>query len=122
MTGFIRNLFGGNKRSNEPKQRSAYFLSEDDAKTFGDIDYMRSEKVVRRTFAKKKGQTEELESVRRISAMGRQDLDERGISTSFERKAEPAKPTFESARKFKDTKVDSDMDMFRNMAKNIKKK
>jgi hypothetical protein len=63
-----------------PKQEGgAFFLDEDDAKTFGDIDYMRSSKVVKRTFARKKGQTEELESVRQISAMDKADVREDGV-------------------------------------------
>ncbi len=130
MTGFIRGLFGGNKQPSAPKPpspRGAFFLDEDDAKTFGDINYMRSEKVVKRTFARKKGQTEEIETVRRVSAMRKQDLDERGGSNAGERAAEPSttsssEVTFESARRFSNTKVDSNMDMFRNMARDIKKR
>lgn len=130
MTGFIRGLFGGKKKPAAPKNTGAFFLSEDEAKTFGDIDYMRSNKVVKRTFARKPGQTEEIESVRSISAMQKKEVDERGIA-----QREPEKPsvTFEQARSFGETKQaepkferrqasSSDMDMFRNMAKDIKKR
>ena len=88
---------------------------------------MRSSKVVKRTFARKKGQTEELESVRQISAMGMRDLDEKGLpsqesngssSTSFE----AAKSTSSSDFQRRTAKTDTSMDMFRDMAKGIKKR
>lgn len=124
MTGFIRGLFGGKKQPRPPKQKqdgSAFFLDEDEARTFGDINYMRSSKVVKRTFARKKGQTEELESIRQISAMEKADLRENGLPTppptqsSFSTKLpEPEPPKRRSD--------DDGMDMFRNMAKDLKKR
>lgn len=131
MTGFIRGLFSRNNkqsRAAKPKQTGAFFLSEDEAKTFGDIDYMRSTKVVKRTFARKKGQTEEMESVRQISALSSQELDERGLATPKEEKKET--PSFQQTQSNQETsefqrrtaKTDTSMDMFRNMAKDIKKR
>ncbi len=138
MTGFIRGLFGGNNNPDQPKE--AFFLSEDDAKTFGDIDYMRTSKTVKRTFAKKKGQTEELESVKSISAMGAKTMKEGDLpqpkkaasaasftSTStptFSAPTQPAEtPKPASAPQPQDTTAkrtpDDSMDMFRNMARNI---
>ena len=43
MTGFIRGLFGRKNqqtRAAQPMHTGAFFLNEDDAKTFGDFDYM----------------------------------------------------------------------------------
>lgn len=143
MTGFIRGLFGqkNNQPSTpQPRQTGAYFLDEDEAKTFGDIEYMRSSKVVKRTFARKKGQTEEIESVRQISAMDMSDLDERGLPAP--KTIQPTTPTVptttaptttattstaaesSSTPQFQrpDVSTDTSMDMFRNMAKNIKKR
>ena len=128
MTGFIRGLFGRKNqqtRAAQPKQTGAFFLNEDDAKTFGDIDYMRSNKVVKRTFARKRG-AEEMESVRQISAMEMSELDEKGIvnqpkkaaPSSFQSTPQPSKS--ESPRRSANT--DTSMDMFRNMAKDIKKR
>jgi len=130
MTGFIRGLFGRkNSQSSapQPKQTGAFFLSEDDAKTFGDIDYMRSSKVVKRTFARKKGQTEELESVRQISAMGMRELDEQGLpaqssSSQSASSFDAAKSTSSSDFQRRTAKTDTSMDMFRDMAKDIKKR
>ncbi|WP_204141634.1 hypothetical protein [Halomicronema sp. CCY15110] len=130
MTGFIRGLFSrknSKPSAPQPKQTGAFFLSEDDAKTFGDIDYMRSSKVVKRTFARKKGQ-EELESVRQISAMGMRELDEQGLpaqsssSSTSASSFDAAKSTASSDFQRRTAKTDTSMDMFRDMAKDMKKR
>jgi len=132
MTGFIRGLFSRNGKKSaapQPRPTGAFFLSDDDAKTFGDIDYMRSSKVVKRTFARKKGITEELESVRQISAMDMRKLDEKGLpaqsgtqsatnSSSFQPSSQNGASDFQR----RTAKTDTSMDMFRNMAKDIKKR
>ncbi|MEO0948436.1 MAG: hypothetical protein AAFY11_09900 [Cyanobacteria bacterium J06641_5] len=46
--GILQRLFG--RDPNEKKE--AYFLEPDDAKTYGDIDYMRKPQIIKRTFAK----------------------------------------------------------------------
>ncbi|PZV09658.1 MAG: hypothetical protein DCF32_01715 [Leptolyngbya sp.] len=139
MTGFIRGLFGGKAknpgeadrpvRKQPPAQQptikqvgGAYFLSEDDAKSYGNIEYMRSSKTVRRTFAKKRGETGEKESIRQISALEAKRLQEQGLSIE---KLAPSEVTIQPAVK-KDAsaerrKVDTNLDMFRKMAKDIKK-
>ncbi len=131
MTGFIRGLFSRNNKQprapKPPKQTGAFFLSEDDAKTFGDIDYMRSSKVVKRTFARKKGQTEELESVRQISAMDKREVDERRRASQNSAAATtssftPAPKQEDSSFQRRTAKTDTSMDMFRDMAKDIKKR
>ena len=131
MTGFIRGLFSRNNNQprapKPPKPNNAFFLSEDDAKTFGDIDYMRSSKVVKRTFARKKGQTEEIESVRQISAMEKRDVNENNFASpltqaQMDTSSEAPKPTETPQFQRRSTKTDTSMDMFRNMAKDIKKR
>lgn len=162
--GLFEAIFGKGAPKDDTQPKQAYYLSDDDAKTFGNIDYMRSNKVVRRTFAKKKGQTEHMESVRQISAMKKVNLDgtpvkgqptnstpsySNGSTSSFGSSA-PASATVPSpvaasapptasvpnnAPAKKSTPVapasseptprrkpaSDDMDMFRNMAKNIRK-
>lgn len=141
MAGLF-GLFGGNKNK-APQSKEPFFLSEDDAKSFGNIDFMRKEVVVRRTFAKKKGQTEEMESVRSISSSTSKDVGESNkpatstfgsfsnpfasskpaaaatpeASKASSNADEPATP---KAPEMKRTS-DSGMDMFRNMAKNIRR-
>ncbi|TVP61717.1 MAG: hypothetical protein EA342_20185 [Leptolyngbya sp. LCM1.Bin17] len=137
MTGFIRGLFGGKAKnpgeSDRPVQPSrptierageAFYLDPDDAKSYGDIEFMRSAKTVRRTFAKKRGETEEKESVRQISSMQalRVDLQENGLTAQ---KLDNIQGSSESMVK-KDNnsdrrRTDTNLDMFRQMAKDIKK-
>ncbi|MBT9317533.1 hypothetical protein [Leptothoe spongobia] len=157
MAGLF-GLFGGNQDQG-PQSKEAFFLSEDDAKTLGDIDYMRKEVVVRRTFAKKKGQ-EELESVRSISSSNSVEVGEAAKPTTSGfgaatfaafRTPAPAAPApaapapTPAAAPVAETPVaetpvaetpaaetpaqepvvrrtpDTGMDMFRNMAKNIRR-
>ncbi|MGD1909212.1 MAG: hypothetical protein ACFB0C_24925 [Leptolyngbyaceae cyanobacterium] len=122
MAGFWSGLFG---RGNGSNSGEAFFLNEDDAKTFGNIDYMRSSKVVKRTFARKRGQTEELESVRQISAMDKRDVqEEKRVSRT--QTFTPSTPSATSSSspqpQFQTGGASSnDMDMFRNMAKKMRK-
>lgn len=144
--GILEFVFGKSAPKDDTAPKQAYYLSDDDAKTFGNIDYMRSTKVVRRTFAKQKGQTEHMESVRQISATKAQSLDG---NTGYQAPAAQPTPTFGSyaaptptpvqnsvensapvsAPKAESTPApaprrkpaSSDMDMFRNMAKDIRK-
>lgn len=123
MTGFIRGLFGGNGKQRQapaPEEKGAFYLSSDDAKSYGNIEYMRSAKTVKRTFARKKGITGELESVKQVSALGSVRLNEYGVPDS--RSAEVVtEARIESAPKVQRRQSDSSMDMFRNMAKDMKK-
>jgi len=138
MTGFIRGIFSRKKSDDstpapqKPKRESkAYFLDPDDAKTFGDIDYMRTAKTVKKTFPKGKVSGEYTKA---FSAMEAMNFDQKATpqpvkkdrpmdSTPFTPKPEP-----ESSFKFRDEAVqqrrqsDNSMDMFRNMARDIKKK
>ncbi|MFH7243239.1 MAG: hypothetical protein ACHWZW_10365 [Spirulina sp.] len=136
MTGFIRGLFGGKaknpgeadrpaKAKPQPSIESAggsYYLDPDDAKSFGNIEYMRSSKTVRRTFAKKRGETEEKESIRKVSAMEAVKLDESGLPKAKTIPTESTVPsTTPSSFTSRNLKTDTNLDMFRKMAKDIKK-
>ncbi len=69
MAGFL-GLFGGKKEDKE-----AFFLDNDESKSLGDIEYMRTPNTVRRTFAKKAGEAEHKEFIQNVTAMGR-EVDE----------------------------------------------
>lgn len=133
MTGFIKGLFRKKQQaspqdngSTSRQKPGAYYLDPDDAKTFGDIDYMRTSKTVKRTFAKGSAR------VRQVSAM--EDIDANGSaassaspsssmgSVSQPPSSQPAQstPTFSAQAQRRSS--DSNMDMFRNMAKEIRKK
>ena len=130
MVGFIKGLFGGKKsEGNEivesqkvvkPKEGNAFFLDADQAKTLGDIEYMRTAKTVKRTFPKTKGSGEEAASTRQISSMEAGAVVER-MSPVMEQsapKAEPVQPKEDASQERRRT--DTSMDMFRNMARDIK--
>ena len=151
MTGFIKGLFskknGGSApkapapkaAAPAPKSGDAFFLAPDDAKTFGNIDYMREVKTVERTFPKGKRKPQ----VRQVSANSYRNLDSQPFSSgpSFTAAPEPktsfgsAKPSFGESKPSSSYKPsfpsaptekrrpssDSSMDTFRNMAKNIRK-
>ena len=143
--GLFEAIFGKGAPKDDTAPKQAYYLNDDDAKSFGNIEYMRSNKTVRRTFAKKKGQTEHMESVRQISAMKKVNLDgspvkgqaSYGVSEtnnnapsyssaptpSFNSApAAPAKPADSTPAPTPRRKpASNDMDMFRDMAKKIKK-
>ena len=139
MTGFIRGLFGGKAQnpgeSDRPvrvkrevqkpaaKNGGAFFLDPDDAKSYGDIDYMRTVKTVRRTFAKKRGETGEKESIRQISAMDSMRMQENGMPKQQPAAAESTfQPTIKKdTASFDRRKTDTNLDMFRQMAKDMKK-
>lgn len=129
--GLFEAIFGKGAPKDDTAPKEAYYLSDDDAKTFGNIDYMRSSKTVRRTFAKKKGQTEHMESVRQISATKSTNVDgtsssasnrgqaEYGVSQSSGSASAPQPKTVSSSNRRRP--ASSDMDMFRNMAKKVGK-
>ncbi|MEO1070344.1 MAG: hypothetical protein AAFW95_14730 [Cyanobacteria bacterium J06638_6] len=135
MTGFIRGLLGGKKSknpgeadrsvSNQPtieRAGGAFYLNPDDAKSYGDIDYMRSSKTVRRTYAKKAGESGEKESIRQVSALEARRLQENGLPQQKTPQSETSSPsTAKSEPRFERRKVDTNLDMFRQMAKDIKK-
>jgi hypothetical protein len=123
--GIFEFIFGKSAPKEETRTKQSYYLNDDDAKSFGNIEYMRSTKTVRRTFAKKKGQ-EHLESVRQISATKAAEVSDIGSFASFAQTnasnssagaSAPQAPDPTPRRKAKA----GDMDMFRNMAKDIRK-
>ncbi len=112
-------LFGKkDKKEDDPEKKdSAYFLDQDSAKTFGNIDYMRTPKGVKKTFPTINGvkgaeMNEIFTSTQKLES-SQADVAENNVS-------EPIAPsTFEPKV---NTRVDSSMDMFLNMAKDLKKK
>jgi len=133
MVGFIKGLFGvkaregnisesqGTPPSASKADSKAFFLEPDDAKTFGDIDYMRSSKTVRRTFPKTKGNGGEFEQVKNVSAT---DLKATTGEGSIPKLSEPeVKPVIsERPVEASDRRTaDPSMEMFRRMARNAKK-
>lgn len=112
-------LFGKKDNSKDSdKQEASYFLDQDSAKTFGNIDYMRTPKAVKKTFPTVNGR-EGAEIIEIVSATEKTEGTEIEVSQSTAATSAP-QPTFEPKKL--NTRVDSSMDIFLNMAKDIKKK
>lgn len=129
--GIFEFVFGKSTPKDDSKGKQAYYLNDDDSKSFGDIDYMRSSKMVRRTFAKKKGQEKLFESVRQISAdkAGAVDsnaglfspLTQAAVSNIENAGSAGFNSSVPKSVRPRRTAKSGDMDMFRNMAKDIRK-
>jgi hypothetical protein len=126
MAGLF-GLFGGKKKKDQAQSRNekdSFFLNPDEAKSMGDIDYMRLSKKIRRTFPKTPG-NQVTEIVKEVSSLkvSSQSNQSKGVNTEStwvqpqtENRSQPeseSKPT----RRVNDTS----MDLFRQMAKDIKK-
>lgn len=122
MAGLF-GLFG--KKNNQPQQpkqpKEAFFLEPDDAKTFGDIDYMRKSKTVRRTFPKTASNKEGGELIQEVSSIKMATKTSSQVSRSSEATTSSQNDSTTSSFTPQRTKTDTSMDMFRNMAKKIKK-
>ncbi|HBE19508.1 MAG TPA: hypothetical protein DEG17_17510 [Cyanobacteria bacterium UBA11149] len=130
--GFLSDLFGLKTQyideeteeaelAAEEEKRKAFFLTPDEAKTLGNIDFMRTPKAVKRTFAKS-----EDEKIVATSAFGQEITIANGQTPTAKPQAisEVKAPTQnEENRKASNERrsADSSMDMFRQMASEIKK-
>lgn len=135
----MAGLFGffGKKKDNDGKDRAkptetngskpeAYFLDADQAKSFGNIEYMRTAKTVRRTFPKTVGNGGTFERVQTVSTI------EAAKAAALKAAIDQSKIDIPSVTKSGETpanseaiarrRSDSSMDMFRKMAQDIRKK
>jgi hypothetical protein len=95
----------------------AFFLDSDEAKTMGDIDYMRKARKVKKSFPSSKAWGKGFEVEEEVSAMEKSSFQNQP-------KAATETNTFSSEIKAEVSqrrKVDTGMDMFRNMAKDLRK-
>ena len=138
MTGFIGRLFGSKDKADRnetkaeapvpakkerpaaaPTSKDAFFLDTDSAISMGDVAYMRTVKKVKRTYAKTFDSPEHMEQVKEVSALnGKVSAGSNG-ATDPASGSEPQQPENNAAQQRRRT--DSSMDMFRNMAKDIRK-
>ena len=117
-----------------------FFLSPDDAQTMGDINYMRKSVRVKRTFPKTLKNKDGFAIEKEVSASDARDtsnFNRNGIlnsttnsnssansQTDFKamaediKSAQPAQTNSQEQR----SKTDTNLDMFRNMARNIKRR
>ncbi|MCU0549374.1 MAG: hypothetical protein MUC48_08505 [Leptolyngbya sp. Prado105] len=135
MTGFIRGFFSKPRSSEAPapvekpkkekairseKESDAFFLDSDSAQTFGNLEYMRESKKIRRTFPKTLDSPAEKEFVQELSAMDRVGEGKPQMNTTAKVERTPTEsvtPTESAPRR----STGSDMDIFMQMAKDMRK-
>ena len=116
VLGAIGGLFRSKSQDAQPEapqQTGAYFLNADDAVSFGNIDYMRSSTSTRRTFPKA-AVGDDNAFVQSVSSMKKADMKAQAI-------AEAKLPSLSEQPKTERRRADSNLDMFRNMARDLKK-
>ncbi|MFM7449552.1 MAG: hypothetical protein ACKO24_13265 [Leptolyngbyaceae cyanobacterium] len=106
------------QRSQTQAASGAFFLEPDAAKTLGDLNYMRTKKTIRRTFPK----TASAPNVKAITTTISSDVKETGAradqaAASVVQASASANVQEATTRR----QADSGMDMFRSMAKQMRK-
>jgi hypothetical protein len=115
MTGFFGRLFG---RNGDNQAVGDYFLDQDSAKTYGDVEFMRKRKKIVRTFPKIGDAEEGAEVIREVSSVEEREIEENETpkvvfdKPSFTPKKDtPSQPNANS----------TDMDFFRKLAKDVRR-
>ncbi|MDB9496838.1 hypothetical protein PN441_15725 [Spirulina major CS-329] len=99
-------------------KKGAFFLDPDDAKTFGDIEYMRTPNKVTHKFPKSKGNGGGFEISTEINSMEKRDADQSQPTASTPEASSSTPISSETPRR---NASDNTMNMFRQMAKSIKR-
>jgi len=122
MAGFF-GLFKRKGEASKAKPTDSFFLTPDEAKTFGNIEYMRTPRIIKRTFAKTIDGGDIGESIKSISATEEKVVNPNEVgskrSESFVPSSSFTESNFTPDRK---SSTSSDDDIFRKMAKDINKK
>lgn len=126
MAGFF-GLFGGktkyvdegNDFSGESSENGeSFYLSNDEAKTLGNIEFMRKPNTIKHTFPKTasgKGK----KTVKSISSLEASSVNEGGLPKVSD--SEPTGSQAPAAAKTERRSSDGNLDMFRQMARDLKK-
>lgn len=123
MAGLF-GLFGKKKNAEVPPpvnngtKSGAYFLDADEAKTMGNIEYMRSKKVIKHKFPKTAGNGGEFEVEYEVSS------DDMKVGNDLSVPTEPTSTSAGATSKPANERrtTDSSLDLFRNMARDIRKR
>lgn len=117
MTGFIRGLFGGGKANNNSE---AFFLDEDTAKGLGNVDFMRTPKTVKKSYPKAAGSLNVITGKEEVTVSSINKM-ERGETPQPKSIETSTQPTATSSYSVPPRRSSGNLDMFRQMAKDIKK-
>lgn len=132
MVGIFRRFFGSRGQADSKpssgtaaqpakKKDNTFFLDPDEAKTLGNIEYMRTPRIVKHTF-KDFGSGSKIEVVEEVSSLSKVKLTEEK-SKAPEPVAEQGSPTSNSGSGVASRRGGgSDLDRFREMARSLRKK
>ena len=100
-----------------------FFLSPDDAQTLGNIDYMRKSVRVRHTFPKNLKNPQGFEIIKEISSSEDRSVDNLNSNRtqSYSTQSTAISSSFSSSSA-QSRSTDTNINMFRNMARNIGKR
>lgn len=128
MAGFF-GLFSGRKAryvdepdttSAQPEKKGAFFLASDDAKSLGNAEFMRKPNTIKRTFPKRPGGKGGA-VIQEISSMEKKKAGaNNGVVPNTTNGATPKTESNQSVNQQR-RQSDSSMDMFRQMAREMKK-
>lgn len=102
----------------KPEKKEAFFLEADDAKSLGDAEYMRKPLQIKRSFPKTLT-SEGSEVVKEVSAMEIKTVQDNGQPVQQPIAASTPTPVAPANNERRSS--DNNLDMFRQMAKEIKK-
>ena len=124
MAGFL-GLFSGRKAKFvdqqdttpvQPQSKEAFFLEGDAAKTLGDTEFMRTPITIKRTFANGGELVQEISSLEKKKSGNNNIAPKQAKQVQSNNNSQETTPVKKERRE-----ADTSMDMFRNMARNIKK-
>lgn len=102
------------------EKKEAFFLESDDAKSLGNAEYMRTPIKIKRSFPKTLN-SEGGEVVKEISALEIKRIQANGQAVPTEEKESTPSPTKATEVNSDRRSSDNSLDMFRQMAKDLKK-
>jgi len=128
MVGIFKRFFGSRGQADSKpssgtaaqpakKKDNTFFLDPDEAKTLGNIEYMRTPRIVKHTF-QDFGSTEKVEVVEQVSSLSKVKLAVEQAKAPEQSSSTSNSSSGAGSRR----QGGSDMDMFRNMARSLKRK
>ncbi len=131
MVGIFRRLWGFRGKANptptagstsqKKSGDNTFFLDPDEAKTLGNIDYMRTPRIVKHTFLDF-GAKEKVEVIEQVSAFGRVKVSTENSKAAADSVEQGSNTSSTSSQVNPRRQGGSDMDKFREMARSLKRK
>ncbi|WP_298611544.1 hypothetical protein [uncultured Thermosynechococcus sp.] len=115
--GFLDRLFRRGKQADAQPSKD-FFLDPDEAKTYGNIEYMRTPKVVKKTFPATSGTEEKVEVVELVSSIEKVNPEEQNKSQPEPSVSDVVTPPVEEQERRRN---DPNLDLFRAMAKDLRR-